>query len=684
MTTRDKLDALAANMWWSWHPEAQDLFRRLNPDAFQAADNNPYAALSQPDPDVLADAAFREEVDAVYDAFRAYMETPTRYSDAPKTTYFCMEYGLHESVPLYAGGLGILAGDHAKAASDLGIPFTAIGLFLRDGYFRQHFDPSGWQQSDYPALDPARHPLTLVTHPDGRPVTVSVRVGHEPLQVRAWRIDLGRTAMYLLDTDFEANPPHLREMTCRLYQGGDYTRIQQEIVLGIGGVRLLRALSIETDVYHMNEGHCAFLTFELMRERMAAGASREEAEAWTRERCVFTTHTPVMAGHDRFDPSLFVGQMAGFREEIGLSDGEMLAYGRVNPHDMTEAFTMTVLALKLSRTANGVSKLHGEVARRQWHHLYPDRPVSEVPIGHVTNGVHLPTWTSPLARPFLDAHLPGWQQHRSDPAFWQERLEALSDEDLWAYRTQLRHALIAFARAHVARQTLPQHPQLDPEALTIGFARRFAPYKRATLLFSDRDRAAALFNQPGRPVQILFAGKAHPNNDDGKRLIQRIYEISQDPAFRGKVIFLENYNMEIGRMLVSGSDVWLNNPRRPMEASGTSGQKVPIHGGLNLSILDGWWPEGFNGHNGWAIGHDASAEIRDASVQDPEDAEFLYQTLEHEVIPAFYDRDADGLPRQWIARMRNAMQTLPPAFSAERMLLDYVAHIYQPAAPSTV
>ena len=676
MTTHAKLEALAANLWWSWNPEVLDLFRRLNADAFVASGQNPKAALRATDPAAFQDERLAAVVDAAYDALRHYLDTPGRLADAPRTSYFCMEYGLHESLPIYAGGLGILAGDHTKAASDLGIPFTAIGLFLRDGYFRQHFDGSGWQQETYPALDPDLLPVTLVTDDDGRAVTVEVPLGPETVHLKAWRLDIGKTKLYLLDADVEATPPHLRDLTHKLYQGGVDGRIRQEVVLGIGGVRLLRALGVATDVYHMNEGHCAFLAFELLRERLQAGDSREEAEAWTREHCVFTTHTPVMAGHDRFSPHLFSDVMAPIADALGMDLHTLLAYGRVNPDDNAEAFTMTVLGLKLSRAANGVSALNGEVARAQWHHLYPHRSLDEVPIGAITNGVHLPTWTAPLGRAFLEQRLGNWLAERGNPDFWKQ-IDHISDGDLWAYRRSLRRTLIDFIHARVPQQSLPQAAHLNPDALTIGFARRFATYKRAPLLFHDLDRAIGFFADEKRPIQVIYAGKAHPADEGGKRFIQQIYEMSQHPALRGKLVFLENYDMEIGRMLVSGCDVWLNNPRRPMEASGTSGQKVATHGGLNLSILDGWWPEGFNGRNGFAIGHDASAEIQDPAIQDPQDALFLYQALEQEVIPAFYDRDADGLPHRWIAMMRTAMSTLAQQFSAVRMVEDYVTQMYR-------
>lgn len=676
MTTKDKLQAFAANMWWSWNPEATDLFRTLNPPAFQASENTPHVALTEADPAVLNDAAFAERVDTVYATFEQYMSAPTRFADAPKTSYFCMEYGLHESMPIYSGGLGVLAGDHAKAASDLGVPFTAVGLLLRKGYFKQSFNHEGWQQASYPGLQLQHHPLRLVREANGSPVVVTVELGRQPLYLIAWQINLGRTTMYLLDSDFGANPAELRPLTTQLYGGDRQMRIRQEIVLGIGGMRLLRALDVETEVYHLNEGHCAFLIFELLRERLQAGDPLHQAEDWVRRHCVFTTHTPVMAGHDRFTPELFIEQMAGIRMQLGLSDYQLLSYGRVNPNDVTESFTMTVLGLKLARKANGVSKLNGEVARHQWHHLYPNRPVHEVPIGHITNGVHLPSWTSPIARDFYTQHLGDWDQRFSDAGYWTG-VDDISDEELWGFRSKLRKALVDYVHAQVQRQGLPQTANLDPDALTIGFARRFATYKRAPLLFHDLARAIDVFSQEGRPVQVLYAGKAHPADHGGQAFIKQIYDMTNHPAFKGKLVFLENYNMEIGRMLTSGCDIWLNNPRRPYEASGTSGQKVAAHGGLNLSILDGWWPEGYNGNNGWAIGHDASSTYKDPSVQDPEDAGYLYDALLNSVIPDFYERDANGIPTKWVAHMREAMRELPVAFSASRMVSDYVEQMYR-------
>jgi starch phosphorylase/maltose phosphorylase len=683
MTTRDKLQSIAINLWWTWSPKARSLFRRLNPEVFRTSGNNPQAALTMARDEVLDDPDFQAAVDAVYDTYRAYMERDPEVDDAPNVAYFCMEYGLHESIPLYSGGLGVLAGDHAKAASDLGLPFTGIGLFLREGYFRQSFNANGWQQATYPVLDPAKHPISLVTgEGSSDPVTVTVRIATQAVQVRAWKLNLGHTDLYLLDTDFDANPDELRPLTRRLYQGGDHERIRQELILGVGGVRLLRALGkTEPDVYHANEGHCAFLMLELLRERLAAGDALDTAEDWVRNRSVFTTHTPVMAGHDHFDPDLFTEAMAGFRDRIHLSNHDLLGYGRVHPEDPDETFTMTVLGLKLSRAANGVSKLNGHVARQQWTDLYPDRALDEVPIGSITNGVHLPTWTAGPARDFLSEHLDGDFTERHDADVW-DGLDDVPDETLWDYRCSLRERLIRFVEAKVQGQSLPMRPDLDPDALTIGFARRFATYKRAPLIFRDRERARALFTDADRPLQLIYAGKAHPADDAGKQFIQRIYEISQMPGFEGKVVFLENYDMEIGRMLTSGCDVWLNNPRRPKEASGTSGQKVAAHGGLNLSVLDGWWPEGYNGENGWAIGPEPSGTYGEADpeVQDEQDAASLYTQLEEAVIPTFYDRTSrppSGLPTDWIAMMREAMTGLPGPFSAKRMVLDYVEEMYR-------
>ena len=675
MTTREQLREISRNLWWSWHPEALSLFKRLNRDAFKASGNNPIVALNLAKADVFSDAQVQAEVDTVYRQFRDYMESEGGQENAPKTAYFCMEYGLHESLPLYSGGLGILAGDHIKAASDVGLPLTAVGLFLRDGYFRQYFDKSGDQLDDYPAIDSTQHAVELATDSEGRTITVTVHVGHRPVHLRAWKICVGKTKLYLLDTDFADNSFDIRFLTRRLYQGDRSIRVQQEIILGIGGIRLLRALGESFDVHHMNEGHCAFLTLELLRERLARGESKYEAEKAVAQECVFTTHTPVIAGHDRFEAHLLNYSMQAFRESLHLSEYDFLSYGRVHPNDANEEFTMTVLGLKMSRKANGVSKLHGLVARHQWNHLFPDLVPEDVPISHITNGIHLPTWAAPASRSFLNVHLGSWEKDRERQVTW-DRLAQVSDRSIWEYRTRLRAGLISFVNDHIRTQTMSQDARLDREALTIGFARRFATYKRAPLLFSDLDRITRLFENANQPIQIIYAGKAHPQDEGGKAFIQQIFELSHRPEFNGRLIFLENYNMEVGRKLISGCDVWLNNPRRPMEASGTSGQKVAIHGGLNLSIPDGWWPEGYDGTNGWSIGDNASHEYEDPAVQDPRDANLLYEKLEKEVIPLFYDRNGSGRPEKWIQMVRSAMTGLTYSFSAHRMIKDYIRQVY--------
>ena len=683
MTPQDQLNELSRNLWWSWNPDALTMFTRLNRFAFQASRNNPIVALKHAKQDALEDPYVIEQIDSVYRKFRRYMEEPGGQEDGPRVSYFCMEYGLHESMPLYSGGLGILAGDHVKAASDVGLPFTAVGLFIREGYFRQYFDEQGHQHDDYPAIDVTNHPVDLVTDEDGNAIVVTVHSGDEPIRIRAFRMQVGKSTLYLLDTDFAENPYWIRFLTRRLYQGDRVTRIQQEVILGIGGLRMLRALGVETDTYHMNEGHCAFLSLELLREQLREGKSYDEACEIVRSNCVFTTHTPVPAGHDRFTPDQFSWVMKTFRHELGLDERTLMGLGRVDPNNDAEEFTMTVLGLKLSRAANGVSKLNGEVARRQWHHLYTDKPVDAVPIGHITNGIHLPTWASPASRTFLRVNLGSWTNDREKQSTW-DMIDDVSDEAIWEYRRKLRQNLIDFVNRKIAQQTLPQTSLLNPRALTIGFARRFATYKRAPLLFSDIERVADLFSKYERNIQVIYAGKAHPQDEGGKEFIRTIYELSKRAEFKGRLIFLENYNMEIGRMLVSGCDVWLNNPRRPYEASGTSGQKIALHGGLNLSILDGWWPEGYDGTNGWAIGHDASHEIKDPEVQDAEDAEFLYSILENDVLPKFNNRGEDGLPKEWIQMIRSSIRSLTYQFSAHRMILDYANQMYRSPVEETV
>ena len=670
MDTRQKLEAIADNLWWSWHPEALDLFRRLNPEAFDGSGDNPQAALRQADFEVLDDPAFEEDVDEVYTDFAAYMAHGPGVDAGNRTAYFCMEFGLHQSLPLYSGGLGILAGDHLKAASDARVPLTGIGLFLRDGYFKQYFNDKLLQETEYPSIDVTRQPMEPVLDENGDTLVVTVHCGVYPVHLRAFRIRVGHVDLFLLDSDFNSNRHEDRFLTSRLYQGRTKIRLKQEIVLGIGGVRLLRALNRPVDVFHMNEGHCAFLTLELLREQGFVG--KQEA---VRAGCVFTTHTPVLAGHDRFEPELLLEQLEHFQTELGCSDSELLSFGRIDPDDAKEPFTMTLLAFKMSRTANGVSELNGQVTRRQWHRLYADLPEDQVPIGHITNGVHLPTWTAHASRLFLKKHIGPLDRIMTSPEMWAA-IHDVFDADLWAYRCRLRRRFVEYVIARCRRQSFDQKVALSPDALTIGFARRFASYKRATLLFSDLERARTLLSDPDRPVQIIFAGKSHPDNDDGRYAIREILETAQLPGFEGKVIFLENYHMGVARRLISGCDVWLNTPRRPHEACGTSGQKVNVHGGLNLSILDGWWSEGYDGTNGWAIGDRTQDESMDIHAQDARDADLLYTVLENEVIPSFYERNEADVPVAWLEKVRSAMSGLTYRFSAHRMITDYADQIY--------
>lgn len=694
MTTLEKLSELGANMWWSWDSDALDLFRSINPDAFSKSRNSPLAALRAFDPKAHPSAQFEGHVDEVYRRFKAYLAASGPLHSAPETAYFCMEYGLHESLPLYSGGLGILAGDHLKAASDAGIPLTAIGLLHRQGYFRQSFDDELNQQVSHRTLDPQKQPLTPVLDATGARIEVIVHFGSQLVYLQAWKLCVGRIHLYLLDADVSQNSEEVRTLCHRLYQGDHRDRIRQEIILGVGGIRLLRALGLDFDVFHMNEGHCAFLSLELIRE--GGGGDPSDLDR-VRSRCVFTTHTPVRAGHDRFTRALMIEEMSEYVSTLPMSMNDLLALGRVHADDEEELFTMTVLGLKLSRACNAVSRLNGEISRKQWNELYPSLEERQVPISHITNGIHLPTWTRATARSFLDTNVPGWNDGLCGTGRPFARASDLDGGALWKYRSSLRSELITFVRERSARQSFHQDVDLDPEALTIGFARRFAVYKRAPLFFHNPEKAAAILGNPDRPVQIIYAGKAHPADKPGQAFIRKILEFSRQTPFRGKVIFLEDYDMEIGRMLISGCDLWLNNPRRPKEACGTSGQKITIHGGLNLSILDGWWAEGYNGENGWAIdetdrrGQGPAVDsavgpevnpvmdpVMDSEAQqDSKDAAALYERLENEVIPLFYDaRDANGIPAEWVDRMRNAMSTLAYPFSAARMIQDYVYQLY--------
>ncbi len=690
-----RLRRLAYNLWWTWNPEAQQIFKELSPLVWRYSEHSAVAVMREiSDQELhvrLHDREFHHRVHAVLESFDAYMNATDTWAHRHAAglkgpvAYFSAEFGFHESLPIYSGGLGILSGDHTRSASDLGLPFVGITLFYRQGYFRQRINPQGWQEELYPTAEPDTLPLELVVRPEGGRLLNSVEIGHSTVYFQTWRLAVGRVSLYLLDTNLPENDQHFQGLTSTVYGGNIDTRIGQEVVLGIGGARLLASLGITPSVYHMNEGHSAFLTLELLAEQMRNGATVENARENVRSRCIFTTHTPVPAGHDRFSRELMEHMLGKFWSPTGLSTDNLMALGRVHTEDPEEQFTMTVLALRMSRAGNGVSELHGHVSREMWKDLYPGTAVEQVPIGHITNGIHTPGWATAHAHDFWNTRLGSdWTEKLMEPGFWKKLSngDLASDEELWALRYVLRRDLVEFVRRQVYEQHMRfnvEHPLdtshlLSPDALTIGFARRFATYKRAPLIFRHPEQIVPLLSDPARPVQLIFAGKAHPRDNDGKRFIQRIVELSRQPEFAGKVVFVENYDINVARHLISGCDVWLNNPRRPLEASGTSGMKVTIHGGLNFSILDGWWREGHNGQNGWAIGDDSNET--DLETQDDRDVQSLYNALRESVIPEFFDRDEHGVPRRWLQRIRQSMMTLVSQFSTDRMVAEYVRRYY--------
>jgi len=714
------LNQLARNLWWTWNQEAQEVFQSLSPRGWQNLYHNAVAVLhevSAYEPRVrLQDRAFAQRVLAVRINFHAYLYEKKTWGreHAPAlvehpVAYFSAEFGFHETLPIAAGGLGVLAGDHAKSASDLGLGFVGISLFYREGYFMQTINQDNWQSEYYTLLTPKNLPIEPVLDAKGDPLVCSVEIAMNQVYFHAWRVNVGRCPVYLLDTNRPENEQLYRDLTLRVYGGDSTTRIMQEILLGIGGVRLLRALGVQPSVFHMNEGHAAFLVFELIREKIAEGKSFEELLAATKHECIFTTHTPVEAGHDRFSRDLVNYALHKIQKQLKLSLDGLMALGRLDPKNQSEPFCMTVLALKASRGANGVSELHGRVSRQMWHCLYPDKAVEDVPIGHITNGVHLLGWMKGPVRRFWRRKLTGtdsapedtlvtgdtttfsrrrtsdnWEQIVNDPVFWERMADPdfIADEELWALRYKLRRELLEFCRRRllIQGQRLTQGDfiafdhLLNPDALTIGFARRFATYKRAPLIFKKFENIVKLVNDRQRPLQFIFAGKAHPRDEDGKRFIQHIIHLSKYSELKGHLVFIENYDVHVARQMASGCDVWLNNPRRPLEASGTSGMKASCHGCLNFSILDGWWREGYDGTNGFAIGDDSHPDS--VEEQDRCDSENLYKTLTEEVIPCFFNRDAHGIPRQWIQKIRRAMVTLVPQFNTWRMVKEYTTKYY--------
>jgi glycogen phosphorylase len=683
----DRLRELAYDLWWSWSPLATRLFTWIDPDHWRRY-HNPVELLINVEPHhwirLLSDPEFRHAYEAVIHALDAYRARP-RWYDQQGTplpgpvAYFSMEFGLHESLGVYSGGLGVLAGDHCKASSDLGVPLVGVGLLYRSGYFRQSVDADGFQQHVYPDNDFARLPVLPVQAPGGGVLTVPVDLPGRVVQAAVWKAQVGLVPVLMLDTDIPLNDPADRPISSILYVRGREMRLTQEMVLGVGGVRALRALNISPAVWHMNEGHVAFLGLERARERVQTGEGLEDALKAVARNAVFTTHTPVPAGNETYDRELVRRYLGPWAQDVGADAEAALALGTENGQ-----FNLTVLAIRLSSHVNGVSKLHGQVSSAMWRHLWPGAPESAV--SAITNGVHTETWVGPEMRALYAQHIhANWEEHLLEPELWN-RVAEVPDNELWGAHRSQKERLVRFVRERVRMQSARHglapddlrgvERLLDPRALTIGFARRFATYKRAVLILSDLDRLRALLADAGRPVQLVFAGKAHPADRAGQDVIRRLFLLTQG-EFRGKIVFLEDYDMEVARMMVQGCDVWLNTPRRPQEASGTSGQKSPVNGGVNLSILDGWWVEGFRGENGWAFGGNAAA---DPETQDKEDAAELYRLLETEVVPLFFAKDADGLRHGWIGRMKASIASIVPNFSAHRMARDYLQDVYGPAA----
>jgi starch phosphorylase len=697
---QERLWSLARNLWWSWDHDSASIFHDLDPLRWRQLNHNPIALLSEIP---LAGVERRAQEIVLHGRVNYAFRRKREYLDADRTwgarhagilrphpvAYFSAEFGLHESLPVYSGGLGVLAGDHIKSASDLGIPLVGIGLFYGQGYFRQRLDKNGWQQEEYLQTDTSQMPMEPAIGTKGEPVTVQIETRTGSLRAKVWRLKVGRCILLLLDSNVEGNAPEDRELTSRLYGGDSRFRIRQELVLGVGGFRALKAMGITPSVLHLNEGHSGFAVLEAIRSRMEEeGLDFDCAVPRVSREVVFTTHTPVPAGHDRFDAALIEEHLGPLRDALGISYDWLMSLGRENPQNSCESFCMTVLGLKLARRANAVSALHGEVSRAMWTSLYPGRPEEAVPIRHITNGVHVPSWLAPQMFRLYDRHLgTGWAEHSGEPQIW-EGIENVDDAELWETHLSLKTGLIEFARLRAVEQAERRGESaktlqglgkvLSPDALTIGFARRFATYKRANLILADLEMLASMVNDPKRPVQFVFAGKAHPHDTPGKQVLQQIAELMRNKRFANKFVFIEDYDINVGRFLVQGVDVWLNNPRRPLEASGTSGQKVVLNGGLNLSVLDGWWAEAYDGLNGFAIGTGRTHTNMD--VHDKRDGENLYRVLREEVIPLFYQRDRDGLPRGWIKRMKRTIRTLGWRFNANRMVMDYTMKCYIPAA----
>jgi starch phosphorylase len=691
-----RLSELAYNVWWTWNPFAMRLFYRIDPNLWERVHHNPILFLRGLDRAALNAAAqdpiYQARYDRLFKEFDAYLASEETWfknehgKAKGEIAYFSMEFGLHETLPIYSGGLGVLAGDHLKEASDLGLPLMGIGILYAEGYFSQRISEDGWQEAHNTQLKIDELPILPVLDQTGKQIEVPFQLTDRTVMIRVWEIRVGRVPLYLLDTNFDANSPADRKLTGRLYWSDLDLRVLQEILLGVGGVRVLRAIGHDPKVWHMNEGHAAFLALERAREQVEKGKTFAKAIELVKVHNIFTTHTPVPAGNDEFPMWLVDKHLSFLWNELKISRDQFVDLAK-HQQSWGETFSMPILALKLSDAHNAVSELHGHVSRRMWNHLWSDRKVDDVPITHVTNGVHTGTWMARRIRVLLDRHLgKDWITRIDDLDLWAQ-IDRVPDQELWQVRSHLKRKLIFYILNRVRNRWIlgGYHPVqvvasgalLDPYALTIGFARRFATYKRAGLILSEFDRVLELINRPNRPVQIIFAGKAHPADEPGKMLIQEVYRKVKKAENGGRLVFLEDYDINLARYLVQGVDVWMNTPRRPNEASGTSGMKAAVNGALNFSVLDGWWREAFNGENGWAIGEDADL---DTQVQDQADAESLYSILENEVIPLYYDeRNSDDIPVKWVERIKESMRTVTPQFSTRRMVKEYTDRLYIPA-----
>ena len=692
-----RLDELAHDLWWSWSPGARRVFRRLDYPLWRVTAHNPVLMLRLATPEIftraLSDPQWLEDydqaisrLDAARAAHNTWYERGFDGLGRKSIAYFSAEFALHQSLPIYAGGLGVLAGDHCKEASDLGVPLVGVGFMYPQGYFHQSVSADGWQEEIYEKLNWADTAIEPAMTPDGKPCVTAVPLGNRSVLVAVWRVRIGRVNLFLLDTGLEENAPEDRELSARLYGGDRETRVQQEIVLGIGGVRALKALEIEPSVFHLNEGHAAFAVLQRIRNLCERGSGFDAALDEVRRTTVFTTHTPVAAGHDAFPFQLVETHLAGAWGDLGDYRDKFLALGNYDSGG-GPMFNMTALAMRAAGAVNGVSQLHGEVTRRMWQPIWPGTPAERLPVRALTNGVHVPTWMSSEIASVLEKHLgPDWIDRHDDPGYCDGVLR-IPDEELWAARQALREFLFNFIRerarqrwtteAIAAPRIVAAGTMLDHNSLTIGFARRFTGYKRPELIFADADRLAAILNRPGQAVQLVFAGKAHPADDVGKHHLQRIYRRALDPKFGGRIAFVEDYDLHVAHFLVQGCDVWMNNPRKPLEASGTSGMKAAINGTPHLSIGDGWWAEGYTGDNGWLI--DAQADPNDQGAQDWADVQALYALIEQQLVPAFYDRDAQGIPRRWLQVVKQSIRTVLPRFSTRRMVKEYVREMYLPA-----